>query len=236
MKKLAIISGGSKGLGAALGQIYQSHDWQVFEFSRSAPHTYSLACDFSQLPQAEEILEQHFAHWAEQDWSEIHLIHNVGRLGEVGPVAKIKDWQASIDVNFGSLVLTTQVFARHFQAHAAKKSLAAVSSGAAQRDMKGWSLYCSTKAAMDRFTTCFALEQAAETSPIQAVILNPGVMDTQMQTQIRGSDPADFPDLQQFLDLKAQGQLPAADEIAEKVYRLMQTQPQSGDNYRVADY
>lgn len=235
MQKCVIISGGSKGLGAALYETYLGQGWQVYELSRSAPHTRSLACDFSQLGQAQGIIETLLSKLAQTQWGEIQVIHNVGRLGTVGPVANIHDWQTSIDVNFGSLVLITQLFARYFQADPARKYLAAISSGAAQRDMQGWSLYCATKAAMDRFIGCFALEQAAEDSPIRALILNPGVMDTQMQAQIRESDPADFPALQQFLDLKAQGQLPAPAEIAAKIYQLLQSEPQNGKNYRVAD-
>ena len=238
MKNLAIITGGSKGLGQALCETYQNQDWQICELSRSGQSEYSTPCDFSQREHSAEIINKLFAELRQTDWSQIHLIHNVARLGQIGPAAHSdpQDWFQSIDVNFSSLVIVAAYFARYFQDHPAQKVLASISSGAAQKNYIGWSLYCSTKAALERFTTCFAEEQKQQEQGICSIIINPGVMDTNMQSEIRASDPEQFPYLERFLELKAHNQLPAPEQVADAIYTITSKQPINGQTYIAAHY
>ena len=48
-----------------------------------------------------------------------------------------------------------------------------------------------------------------------------GVIDTGMQAQIRATDTADFPMLARFQDLKAQGGLSSAEEIAAHIAAMI---------------
>ncbi|MGQ3198153.1 MAG: SDR family NAD(P)-dependent oxidoreductase, partial [Hydrogenophaga sp.] len=49
------------------------------------------------------------------------------------------------------------------------------------------------------------------------VSLAPGVIDTDMQSQLRAGDSAAFPDLERFVELKRQGQLTSPAEAAARV-------------------
>jgi benzil reductase ((S)-benzoin forming) len=49
------------------------------------------------------------------------------------------------------------------------------------------------------------------------VSLAPGVIDTDMQVQLRAGDPAAFPDRSRFVELQRQGQLTAPDTAAARV-------------------
>jgi hypothetical protein len=55
------------------------------------------------------------------------------------------------------------------------------------------------------------------------------VIDTDMQVQLRGADPADFPDVANFAGLKAKGQLTSPDEAAARVLAWL-ARPDFGAN------
>jgi benzil reductase ((S)-benzoin forming) len=70
---------------------------------------------------------------------------------------------------------------------------------------------------MDHFTRCSALDEAERPHGARLVSLAPGVIDTDMQIQLRAGDPAAFPDRERFVELKNQGQLASPDEAAARV-------------------
>ena len=59
--RLALITGGSRGLGAALCAEYRGKGWQVVEFSRTAPHPFSVRVDLADPPRTVEVFTAAFA-------------------------------------------------------------------------------------------------------------------------------------------------------------------------------
>ena len=53
------------------------------------------------------------------------------------------------------------------------------------------------------------------------VSLAPGVIDTDMQTALRDSDPRAFPDQPVFVEMKTQGRLSSARDAATKVLTFL---------------
>ncbi len=51
--------------------------------------------------------------------------------------------------------------------------------------------------------------------------LAPGIIDTEMQTEIRKANLSDFPALDRFAKYKAEGHLSSPEEVAEKVFYLL---------------
>lgn len=82
--------------------------------------------------------------------------------------------------------------------------------GAAIKIFQGWSAYCASKAGLLHLTRVLAAEEPA----ITAVSLRPGVVDTQMQAEIRHSSKGAMPTArrERFRRLKRGGELapPAA--------------------------
>ncbi len=70
---------------------------------------------------------------------------------------------------------------------------------------------------MDHFTRCLALEEALKRDGAKVCSLAPGVIDTDMQVQLRSADAAAFPDRDSFARLKSGGQLTPPDEAARRV-------------------
>jgi NAD(P)-dependent dehydrogenase (short-subunit alcohol dehydrogenase family) len=79
-----------------------------------------------------------------------------------------------------------------------------VSSGAARTAYPGWNVYCATKAALDHHARAVAAEGIAG---LRIASIAPGVVDTDMQAEIRAVADERFPLRGRFVALKAQGQL-----------------------------
>jgi benzil reductase ((S)-benzoin forming) len=222
--KLAIISGGSKGLGEKLCELYLAQDFEVVEFSRTAPHIYSVALDLASSHDVSQILSELLLPLAKREWQEIVAISNAGMLTPVGPASKkdIDSVIANLNTNFVSgIVFMTEVL-RHFQKHTGKKTLASISSGAAVGERAGWSLYCAAKAGVEHFIRSVATEQDAESQPFKMINVDPGLIDTAMQLEIRQSSVDDFPSLEQFKQRKKAGLLVPPAKVAEGVVRIIE--------------
>lgn len=97
-----------------------------------------------------------------------------------------------------------------------------ISSGLGRRAMASQAPYCAAKAGMDHFTRCAALDEAQHPHGAKLVSLAPGVIDTDMQVQLRGGDPAAFPDRERFVELQRQGQLTSPEDAAARVLAWLQ--------------
>jgi NAD(P)-dependent dehydrogenase (short-subunit alcohol dehydrogenase family) len=89
-----------------------------------------------------------------------------------------------------------------------------ISSGAARNAYPGWSIYCATKAALDHHARAVALDG---NRALRICSVAPGVVDTDMQAEIRGVDLERFPMRERFDALKRDGQLATPEASARKV-------------------
>lgn len=222
--RLAIISGGSKGLGEKLCGQYLALGFEVIEFSRTAPHAYSVAIDLASANDASQIISEALIPLAKREWQEVVVISNAGMLTPIGPTSK-KDIDlviANLNTNFvSSIVFMTEVL-RHFQPHTGKKTIVSISSGAALGERAGWSLYCAAKAGLEHFIRSVAKEQNTETQPFKMINVDPGLIDTDMQSSIRQSSIEDFPSLEQFKQRKETGLLIPPAKVAEGIVRIIE--------------
>jgi len=143
------------------------------------------------------------------------LINNAGLLE---PVAKIgaqsnQDIVDAVSVNLSAALTLTNQFVKHSTAIKDRRVLH-ISSGAARSPYAGWSIYCATKAALDQHARCLAIEGHAG---LKSCSLAPGVIDTDMQAQVRGSDLDQFPMRKKFDQLKAEGALSAPQDCARRL-------------------
>ena len=227
---LAIITGGSRGLGAALCEEYRDRQWTVVEFSRSAPHQFSVRTDLSDPLAASAVFARAFESLACESWDEVVAISNAAALGPVGPVenAHTDGIVANLDTNVVSAIMFARAFVAAFQDCECSKTLVNISSGAAAKGYAGWSLYCASKAAMENFVRSVALEQSGRRHPINAISVNPGVMDTDMQVAVRASSIEDFPGLDRFLRLHRDGLLNVPAGVAARIADVVASRPEPG--------
>ena len=92
-----------------------------------------------------------------------------------------------------------------------------ISSGLGRRAMAGSAAYCAIKAGLDHLSRALALEAP----DVGVVSLAPGVIDTDMQVQLRGADPTQFPEQARFQGLKDGGQLQTAAATAASIIQFL---------------
>ncbi|MEQ8217966.1 MAG: SDR family NAD(P)-dependent oxidoreductase [Arenibacter sp.] len=216
MKKVFIITGANRGLGQAFIDILvKNEDCFVISISRSASEeqkTYSsvnfylLKADLTDNSIGEKItvLKDLIAN------QEVYFINNAS---VIEPIAKIEDLnEDAIDktllINVKSTMLIMQYLLRHFSNN--KLSFVNISSGAADRAISNWSLYCSSKA----FIKMFFSVAKNEYEQHRFFNIDPGVMDTNMQKSIRDSN---FPDVSDFQNLEKEGRLKSPIDVALEI-------------------
>jgi len=219
MPRLFIISGGSKGLGAALTRQAVEQGDTVVSLSRSAPPAGGfLAVDFND-PQAVWNAVQQATREFGRGASGYVLINNAGVLEPISASPSVAEITQSLNVNFVSQVSATRAFLDVLGTSTGRRQIVNISSGAAVKTYHGWSLYSSAKAGLEHFARVVATEQKAATIPAELVNISPGVMDTHMQTLIRSQTADEFPNVGQFKDMHARGELSDPKTVASHILR-----------------
>jgi NAD(P)-dependent dehydrogenase (short-subunit alcohol dehydrogenase family) len=235
---LAIITGGSKGLGKALADLFVANQWQVLELSRSGSGAAHFSLDLTNLDARFEALQEKFQTLASMPWERVVLVNNAAAVMPIGLVHLLSDSAicSSLDINVQASIRIIAAFVRCFQAQPGQKSIANVSSGAALNPFPGWSLYCAGKAALEMFMLTLAREQQRCAHPISCFNFGPGVIDTGMQAQIRSSAETHFPDVQRFIHMFESGQLRNADAVGRALFQLCSGAPENGRRYTVDEF
>jgi benzil reductase ((S)-benzoin forming) len=232
---LVFITGGSRGLGAALLERYRAAGWTAVDLSRSGQGADHLAVDLADLDSSLAAVAALFAERARLPWDEVALINNAATISPIGPVHELDDSSIApnLTINITSGIRIISAFARAFQSAPGRRTVANISSGAAHKVNIGWSLYCAAKAGMEHFIQAMAMEQAASPNPIICVNIDPDLIDTAMQREIRAADPADFPALERFIQYKQSGRLRSPEAVAAAIQAILLGGPEQGRRYTV---
>ncbi len=150
---------------------------------------------------------------------ELILVNNAGWLGEVKPLAEInpKYIERAYQINLIAPSILSKFFIEQTTESKQKRVVLNISSGAANYPVHSWSTYCASKAAIDSLTRVMQLDHP----DVRCLSIAPGIVDTEMQGEIRLVDNADFPDKQRFVDYKNKGELTDPKEVAIKLLEII---------------
>ncbi|HSI58153.1 MAG TPA: SDR family NAD(P)-dependent oxidoreductase [Ideonella sp.] len=242
MTHLTILTGASRGMGAAMALQRLREGHHLVGISRQASaelEDAAVAAGASLLQWRSDLAEpasatgQLLAWLASQNpgrYSSATLINNAATLPPLRPLAEIDATEVSRSLRVGleAAMLLTGAFLRGTRAWAVPRKVLNISSGLGRRPQAGSAAYCAAKAGMDLFSRAVALEEASQPNGARIVSLAPGVIDTDMQTQLRAADPHSFPEHEVFVKLQANGQLSTPAEAAAKVLAYLD-RPGFGD-------
>lgn len=193
---VALVTGGSAGLGLALVRDLAGDGWHVVtDGRRTEPfaaadlpaHVTVLPGDVTDDAHRAQLLDALGGEAGRLDL----LVHNASTLGPLPmrPLAEVTvaDLQQVWRTNIGApLVLTGQLLGL---LRASDGVLLTISSDAAVQHYPGWGLYGASKAALDHVALTYAAEAG-----IRAYAVDPGDMRTQMhQDAFPGEDISDRP-------------------------------------------
>jgi len=153
----------------------------------------------------------------------ITLINNAGIIGSLRHVGRQDhDVIAEVmQVNTVSVACLMDKFVATYREINIPCTVINISSGASKYPIDGWAPYCASKAAVDMFSEVAAKELNLEgVKHFRIISLAPGVIDTDMQTEIRNSDAEEFYDRQTFIYYKTQGELQSPVDAAAKIISI----------------
>lgn len=222
MNRLAIVTGASRGLGRAMAEQLAAQGWQVLGLSRRADDALRFEqwrIDLADAPAAATKLEAWLRSFDAQRFDETVLIHNAALLAPPGSIDAADDGDTSTALRVGveAPLLLSAAFLRATRAWAGARKLLFISSGLGRRAMAGAATYCASKAALDHFARALALDEALHANGARIVSLAPGIIDTDMQVQLRSSDPARFSERERFAQFHRDGLLDSPAAAANKV-------------------
>ncbi|MBC8239800.1 MAG: SDR family oxidoreductase [Alphaproteobacteria bacterium] len=194
--KTAIVTGASRGIGAAAARELARHGVAVVLAARSlgeieiiaaeirgaGGQAIAIACDVSRYADVAAAVTR-----CQDAFGRLDIL--VNNAGVIEPIARLGDsdpeqWGRAADINYKGVYHGLRAAIPVMEAQGSG-IIVNLSSGAATGAMEGWSHYCSAKAAALSLTRCAHKEYGDK--GIRVVGLSPGTVATEMQVLIKAS-------------------------------------------------
>ncbi|MFZ5966861.1 MAG: (S)-benzoin forming benzil reductase [Bacillota bacterium] len=230
-----IITGASRGLGEAFAQNFMKSGNHIFCIARTKNIELInlakemnvgldyLAYDLTQANQVHFMMKEISSKINMNEAQSLLLINNAGTVTPITTIEKCKSEEIihNVTLNLVTPMILVSEFIKHFGQWKIEKRIINISSGAGKKPYFGWSCYCTSKAGLDMFTKCVAVEQETKEYPVKIISVAPGVIDTNMQKEIRSTAPEDFMQVERFIEMKEKGRLFAPEYVANKIINVV---------------
>jgi NAD(P)-dependent dehydrogenase (short-subunit alcohol dehydrogenase family) len=230
-----ILTGASRGMGLAMAEQLLQKGNTLLCISRHANPDLAASAqkaDVSITQWAHDLADGEGASVRLREWlqgqnpahfASASLINNAGVIPPIAPLRQSQpaDLALALRVGLEAPMALSAAFLGATASWPLPRKVLNISSGLGRYPMASQAGYCAAKAGMDHFTRCLALDEALHANGAKVCSLAPGVIDTDMQVQLRGAAGDAFPDQAKFLQLKAQGQLSSPTQAAEQVLRFL---------------
>lgn len=221
MNDSVIITGHTHGLGLALTTAWLECGADVLCAARSNNRTLAQTypdnfqesrIDLSNPVAVSDWIDslqfRRFCNQAERLW----LFNNAGTVAPSELLGAQDTMKIALAIN---LNVTTPLMLSNAVCRLARRpeqvNIVHISSGAGRKDYPGWSVYGASKAALDRHASVVK----SEAQNLRIVSIAPGVVDTQMQENIRNNPR--FPLHEHFSGIYGQGLLQSPEDTAIKI-------------------
>ncbi|ADU39859.1 SDR family NAD(P)-dependent oxidoreductase [Variovorax paradoxus] len=232
---LTLITGASRGLGRAMAEqllqaghtvlgISRKQDAQLADVAKAAgAELVQWEQDLSDPVAASARVSAWLKTLDAQRFDSVTLINNAGTVGNPAPLASAvpAELAQALRIGLEAPMLLTAAFLGATREWRGARKVLNISSGLGRNAMGSQAPYCAAKAGMDRFSQAVALEEAGTPNGARIVSLAPGIIDTDMQVQLRGASAENFPDRTRFVSMKEEGRLDSPASAAAKVLKYL---------------
>ena len=240
--RYVFITGTSRGLGEALLNEFKGD--RIISLSRSEVDSdvqlfKTFHLDLKNESELEQESSKIFSSVTPDEGDEVFLINNAGTVEPVQSVENIDaaGYLDSYKVNVLAPALLIKAFINEYKNQNITKRILTVSSGAAVNATEGWAAYCSSKAAVNMISDVVRLESSRHGTHIESATFRPGIIDTDMQTAIRSSDPEQFPSIEKFKEYKASEQLIPPEKVAQTLKTVITAENfKDQGHYDISEY
>jgi len=223
MEKMVIITGINKGLGQAFFNFFlqkkktiiigitRNLNEEQLKIQNKFNNVIFVEKDLSTLKNIDEEIK--LQTYYSTEIKEIVFINNAASINPIEAIGNLNE-----DAIFKAFQLNTIapiLLTNHIIKNNRSKLIRIfnISSGAANKPIVGWGLYCSAKSANEMFFKTLELQEETNNN-IEVYNIDPGVMDTDMQKNIRSKEKKIMPNVDQFKDYYHNKQLKSAKEVA----------------------
>ncbi len=249
--KISIVTGVSRGIGEAVAAEFLKTYDRIYGLSRTGnddlvreaeargKHFSFVSVDLSRIDEIGPVMNTIFSDLKGDDVEEILLINNAGTIAPVGPLEECPGDRitAAFNLNTVAPVILTSLFLEKTKDWRGRRLVVNISSGASKNPYEGWSVYCSTKSAIDMFTQVVAKEQNRTENPALITAFAPGTVDTTMQETIRNTDSRQFIHRDRFIRYKERGMLADPADVARVlVEKVVNGTPENGAHLDFRDF
>lgn len=194
--KAALVTGASRGIGAATARALAEAGAAVLLLARSLDQAEAVAREIRDQGGRAKALQCDVSRWADveravrtckEEFGRVDiLVNNAGVIDPVGHLAESdpETWGHAVDINLKGVYHGLRAALPLMKAQGSG-TIINISSGAAHAPLEGWSHYCTAKAGVHMLTRAADLECRA--NGITIIGLSPGTVATDMQMAIRKS-------------------------------------------------
>ena len=178
--KIAIVTGGSKGIGYSIAERFSNEGAKVIICSRNESALLETAtkirCESYQLDVSDSQGVKLMAEWFSKEHGKLDILVNNAGLIRPGKItnATEEDWDLQMNVNLKGPFLMSNNFLPHMNDGG---SILNISSTVGLRAMRGAVAYCASKGGVVNLTKAMALDLAGK---IRVNCICPAVVDTPM--------------------------------------------------------
>ena len=225
--KVVIVTGASSGIGRASAALLAKKGATVIAVGRNEKELAALSqsvgakkgiikphlADLTELSQIDRLVNETI-----HNFSQIDVLINSAGIIKSGSIENttIDDWDKMLNINLRSVFALTQKALPYLIE--AKGNIVNVSSVAGTRSFPNVLAYCVSKAGIDQFTRCTALELAPKGVRVNAV--NPGVVVTNLHKRSGMEDASYKAFLEHSKETHPIGRVGTPQEVAELIYFL----------------
>lgn len=214
MKKVFIVTGTTRGLGKEIVKVLlKETDHQVVSLSRR------LINEFSDIPDLVQfdidladtdagMLFPDIISYLEAD--HVIIVNNAAMIEPIRTIGSLpeKEITTHVKVNMISPMILINRMVPYLKN--GKVTFLNISSGVVNNVIAGWSLYCSTKSAMEAYFDTLSKEH----TDWEIKSIDPGIMDTDMQESIRKGE---FEEKERFESFRSEGKLDSPETVAKRI-------------------